>query len=147
MTGSKYIVPLTHPERVSKIYSYPPTCLKLVKYHYKQEQFGIYENFSAIFWKNGHKSGVPRDHQASTPITIMASYQWQYSRRHHTNFMLFFGRWESRFLWHFYSFLSPDLTFVAISRLRRPFAVSRPAFRPDVGNSKGFAVIRFLVRR
>ncbi len=58
MSGSKYIVTLTHPERVSNIYSYPPTCLNWVEYHYKQEKIGIYENFFAIWWKNGHKSGV-----------------------------------------------------------------------------------------
>ena len=56
--GSIYIVTLTHPERVSKNDPYPPTCLNLVEYHTKQEQFGIYDNFSAIWQKNGHKSDI-----------------------------------------------------------------------------------------
>ena len=56
--GSKYIVTLTHPERVSRNDPYPPSCLNLVEYHTKQEQFGIYEYFSAIWRKNGHKSDI-----------------------------------------------------------------------------------------
>ena len=45
MSGSKYIVTLTHPERVSNIYSYPPICLNWVEYHYKKKNLAFIKKF------------------------------------------------------------------------------------------------------
>ena len=51
-------ITLTYPETVRKTDTYPPYCLNLVEFYYKQVQFGILDNFVVIWWKNGHKSGV-----------------------------------------------------------------------------------------